>query len=330
MSGMLRVATFNLENFDDKPDQTPTLAERIAVMRPQLLRVNADVLCLQEVNAQETRPAARELSALAELIKGTQYETYQSAHTVTQQNKPYDERNLVVLSRFPITSRQQVWHKYVAKLQYRKATAIPPEQVKDVDWERPIFHVTLDIGSDRVLHVLVLHLKSRIPSDIPGQKIDNYTWRSSPGWAEGYFLSSMKRVGQALETRILIDNIFDAAATANQEPLIVVGGDCNADFDEVTVTAIRGPVEETGNPALGMRVMVPCELTVPEPSRFSLLYLGKGVMYDHILVSRALVAYYRGAEIHNEILPDESGAFRTDVKFPESDHAPVVAVFDLP
>ena len=40
-----------------------------------------------------------------------------------------------------------------------------------------------------------------------------------------------------------------------------------------------------------------------------------------------MLTYYRGTEIHNEVLPDESGAFRTDVKFPESDHAPVVADF---
>jgi exonuclease III len=50
-------------------------------------------------------------------------------------------------------------------------------------------------------------------------------------------------------------------------------------------------------------------------------------MLDHILVSRAMLADYRGTEIHNEALPDESGAFRTDVRFPESDHAPVVAEF---
>ena len=68
----------------------------------------------------------------------------------------------------------------------------------------------------------------------------------------------------------------------------------------------------------------------PEPSRYSLFHLGRGNMLDHILVSRPLLAHYRGAEIHNEILPDESGAFRTDKKFPESDHAPVVAAFDVP
>ena len=47
----LRIATFNLENLDDEPNQAPTLADRIQIMRPQLERVNADILCLQEVHS---------------------------------------------------------------------------------------------------------------------------------------------------------------------------------------------------------------------------------------------------------------------------------------
>ena len=50
-------------------------------------------------------------------------------------------------------------------------------------------------------------------------------------------------------------------------------------------------------------------------------------MIDHILVSRPMLAFFQHAEIHNEVLPDESGAFRVDTQFPESDHAPVVAEF---
>ena len=48
----LRIATFNVENLDDEPGQDPTLADRIAIMRPQLERPRADVLCLQEVHSQ--------------------------------------------------------------------------------------------------------------------------------------------------------------------------------------------------------------------------------------------------------------------------------------
>lgn len=45
--------------------------------------------------------------------------------------------------------------------------------------------------------------------------------------------------------------------------------------------------------------------------------------------SRNLLAYYKGAEIDNRILHDESIAFATDLKYPESDHAPVIAEFEL-
>jgi predicted extracellular nuclease len=153
-----------------------------------------------------------------------------------------------------------------------------------------------------------------------------YTWRTASGWAEGFFLSAMKRVGQALETRILIDELFDE----DEDALIVACGDFNADLDEVPVEAVRGDVENTGNGLLAKRVMVPCEQTIPEPSRFSLLHLGKGRMIDHLLVSRGLLAHYKGSEIHNELLHDESIAFATEKKFPESDHAPVIAEFELP
>jgi endonuclease/exonuclease/phosphatase family metal-dependent hydrolase len=174
--------------------------------------------------------------------------------------------------------------------------------------------------------VLNLHLKSKMPSDIPGQKKDQYTWKSARGWAEGYFISSMKRVGQALETRLLVDSIFEA----EPEAWIVVCGDFNAESNDVAAVAIRGPVEETGNPELTTAVLVPCENTVPESSRYTLFHLGRGLMLDHVFVSRAMSAFYHSAEIHNEVLPDESGAFRSDVAFPESDHAPVVAEFLLP
>jgi hypothetical protein len=41
--------------------------------------------------------------------------------------------------------------------------------------------------------------------------------------------------------------------------------------------------------------------------------------------SRFLLAHYRGSEMLNELLHDESATFRADVKVSESDHAPVIA-----
>jgi endonuclease/exonuclease/phosphatase family metal-dependent hydrolase len=330
MSTSLRIATFNLENLDDVDGEEPTLAKRIAVMRPQLIRLRADVLCLQEVNGQEHPPQPRDLSALGKLLQQTPYAGYHIAHTVATNGDAYDKRNLVVLSKYGITDTKQIRGEGL-RPSYRKVTAIPPEpNAEEITWERPILYVKIALGNNRTLHLCNVHLKSNIPTTVEGQMSDQYTWSSVAGWAEGYFISSMKRVGQALGLRILIDEIFDQADNAGEEALVAVCGDFNADTDSVPVSAIRGPVEETGNPELSHRVIVPCELSVPESSRYSLLYLGKGLMLDHILASRSLLTFYRGAEIHNENLPDESGAFRTDVKFPESDHAPVVAEFILP
>lgn len=251
----LRIATFNLENLDasDADGRGPTLDERIAVLRPQLRRLRADVLCLQEVHGQKQATGDYALTALDRLVEGTRYADADRATTDSSDGDPYARRNLVVSSRFPIAGVDQYKHDYAPASSYRTVTADPPEtDAGDVTWERPILHVRVDLGNGRLLHVLNLHMKSKQPTRVPGQggqREDNYRWRSASGWAEGAFLSSMKRVGQALEVRRL--------------------------------------------------------------------------------VSRSLPSGYRGTEIHNEVLPDESGAFRFDDVFPESDHAPVVAEFEL-
>ena len=333
MATSVRIATFNLENLDTDPidpvalAKVPSLATRIAILRPQLMRLRADVLCLQEVNGQDVQGGVRKLDALEQLLKDTPYERFHlvTTHTAERPDKPYRERNLVILSRYAITQRGQVLNKYVTKPLYRQLTAVPPEaEAKEIGWERPLLYAQIDLGTERPLHVINVHFKSKTPVKIPGQYIEEeYCWRCVSAWAEGSFISSMKRVGQALEARYLIDSVFDADPLAR----IAICGDFNSDYDEVPISAIRGQVEETGNAGTGSRVMIPCEFSVPESSRYSLLHFGHKAMLDHILASRGMLTYYRGTEIHNEALPDESGAFRTDVKFPESDHAPVVADF---
>lgn len=323
----LRIATFNVENLDDMTDETPTLSERIAVLRPQLQRLQADLICFQEVHGQEAPGQPRRLLALQTLLQETAYAGYHMAHTLTTNQEAFDKRNLVIISRFPLSDVRQCQNELIPALQYRKATAVPAEMAsKEVKFERPIFYAKATISPNFLLHVINVHLKSRIPTDIQGQKKDQYTWKTSSGWAEGFFLSSLKRVGQALETRILVDQILDQDAAAR----IVVCGDFNAHPDEVPVEAISGRVENTGNPALVSRVLTPCENTIPETARFTYLHQGQKRLLDHMLISRSMLPHYRKAEIHNETLHDETLAFALDTKFPESDHAPFVAEFEVP
>jgi endonuclease/exonuclease/phosphatase family metal-dependent hydrolase len=323
----VRIATFNLENFDETaPDEWPSLAERIELMRPQIVRLRASIACFQEVNGQERPNQPRSLLALAELLADTNLAGAELVSTRTENDEVYDERNLVVATTFPVLGVEQLRNDLVDPLLYRRLTAKPPDAAAvAIDIERPIVHVQLDLTNGTRLHVINVHLKSKISTNIPGQKIDAYTWRSADGWAEGFFISSMKRMSQALEARRLVDQIFDADPNAQ----IVVAGDFNAAPDEVPVMAIRGDPENTGNPDLVARVLVPIEQTIPAPARYTLFHQGRGEMLDHMLISRNLLAHYRGSEIHNEILHDESAAFAIDRKYPESDHAPVVATFDF-
>ena len=156
---------------------------------------------------------------------------------------PYDKRNLVVLSRYPITRVAQYRNDHIDELQYRRVTAQPAdERVRELRSERPILHIQIDVPKLGNLHNINLHLKSRLATPIPGQG-GGFSWKNAAAWAEGYFMSSMKRIGQTLETRLLIDQILDQDAHAN----ILVCGDFNAEPGEVPVEAICGRIENTNN-----------------------------------------------------------------------------------
>ena len=104
MSETIRIATFNLENLDET-NQPPTLDERIVVMKPQLLRMKADILCLQEMHGQERPNQPRRLLVLDKLVQNTPYAGYNRVSTMTANGtQVYDKRNLVILSRFTIYS----------------------------------------------------------------------------------------------------------------------------------------------------------------------------------------------------------------------------------
>jgi endonuclease/exonuclease/phosphatase family metal-dependent hydrolase len=184
-----RIATFNVENLDEVPGEQPTLAERIAVMRPQLTRVRADILCLQEVHSQGPS-GARTLAALDALIAGTQYQTFNRAVTLTTGGSFFDVRNLVILTSFPITSSATIRDSLGPRPSYQMATANPPDVSANVlEWERPILHAQLNIGSGRTLHTLNLHLKSKIATNIPGTKrlIGSRGARRRPGQKAALF-----------------------------------------------------------------------------------------------------------------------------------------------
>lgn len=327
--GKLVVATWNIENWTPPTDEAvaegkePTLEYRIMLMRPMLRRLGADILALQEVHAQKG-----DLSALRDLLKGTQYADYDMAFTgkSRKDKTPLPFRNLVVLSRFGFTKVTQYHNDLLAPPNYRMITAEPAQkEAKGLKWERPILHTQTKLPNGKILHLINIHLKSKLPTAIPGQMINRWTWKSNQACAEGTVVSSLQRVGQAFEVRCLIDSIF----AEDPHAWIMVVGDYNCDADEVPATVIRGPVTETGNPALVPFELIPCENSVSDDRRFTIRHMGHGNMFDHVMASPMLHACHTQTFIHNETLQDESAAFANDMKFPRPDHAGVRVEFNL-
>jgi endonuclease/exonuclease/phosphatase family metal-dependent hydrolase len=305
----------------------PPLQARIAVLRPQLERLRADVLCLQEINAQAIAKRHRGLVALDKLLAGTNYEAFRRAATVGEDGGPLDVHNLVILSRFPILEQRQYRHDIMPPPFYRPVTAAPPiAKVQPVEWERPGLYARLDLGADRPLHVFNLHLRAPRAVPIQGQKLGSSQWRSIAGWAEGFFLATIKRVGQAVETRLLVDRLFDADAQA----LVMVAGDLNADLKEMPLRVIVGDLDDLGNPALADRQLIPVELALPAAARFSVRHKGEPQMFDHLLASPMLHRDLVKVEAHNAELPDEVTGANLAHGPAGSFHAPLVAEFVAP
>jgi endonuclease/exonuclease/phosphatase family metal-dependent hydrolase len=328
MNEPLRIASFNLESLDDKPGQQPDLASRVAILRPQLERLRADVLCLQEVNGQHVPGhGTRRLTALAALLQGTPYQDFEQVVSESALHGPMDVHNLVILSRYPVSEWRQYRNDLVQAPRFRTMTATPlPPEPQPVPWDRPILYARLDIGGGRGLDLFNVHYRAPLAAFIPGQKSQPFAWKTVAGWAEGYYLAAMKRSGQALETRLAIEGCFARDA----EALVCVAGDFNAGLDEMPLRIVTAAEDDTGSGDLAGHSLVPLEHSLSVDRRYSVIHHGERQMLDHILASRHLAGYFRTFEAHNEALGDEVAGYANVAHSPSSYHAPVVATFELP
>lgn len=323
---IMRIATFNLENLGGSNSEPDVFNRRTAILCPQLERLGADVLCVQEVNAERPEQGGqRKLIALDRLLSGTSYRNHHCVSTVhPASGHPAERHNLAILSRWPIVSSRQYHHSFVSPLIHTYVTADSSGAgSRGLQWDRPFLHARISLPDGAFLDVINVHLKAPLASAIPGQKLNQFAWKTCSGWAEGYYVAALKRSGQALEVRLLIDRLFDDHPDAK----ILVTGDFNAQEHEPPARIIAAELEDTANGHLAGRVMVPLEHSLPDSRRYSVVHQGRKIMLDHMFASRALLTRYRGMEIHNEALGDELVAYSTIDGSPESYHAPIVASF---
>jgi endonuclease/exonuclease/phosphatase family metal-dependent hydrolase len=252
----MRIATFNLESFGLARRTGASIETRLRVLRPELERLDADILCLQEINAEKPEGEPdRALLSLNRLLENTQYAGYFPAHSVhPEDNRLSEKHNLVTLSRWPICETQQVWHELVPAPSHHLLTSDPAMvEPGPQKWDRPVLHCVITPPGSAPLHVINLHLRAPLAAPIPGKKKGSFNWASASAWAEGFYIAALKRNGQALEVRLLIDRLFDDDPDAR----IVVCGDFNATEREVPTKIIAASVEDTGNGDL-RRNPLPC------------------------------------------------------------------------
>lgn len=322
----MRIGTFNLESLGNTHQKGASFEDRAAVLRPQLERLKADVLCLQEVDAPKVR-GTRHAVDLECLVEGTLY----AEHVLVVSSGllgagPADVHNLAVLTRLPVIEEHTIRHTLVEPLRFRRHTSVPPDDdTVPLVWDRPLQHLVLALPTGGHLHLFNVHLRAPLAVAVPGQKAGPFAWTTVSGWAEGFFAAAVKRAGQALELRLAIERVFDAEPDA----LIAVCGDFNAEDHDTALRLACAGEDDTGSGHLARRVLTPVERTLPTDRRFTVVHHGRPEMLDHILASRALFAHFVDVEIHNEMLEDELVAYSRISHPPESLHAPVVAIFDF-
>jgi endonuclease/exonuclease/phosphatase family metal-dependent hydrolase len=322
----LRVATFNIENLDIGPKYLPIEA-RIPTLQAQLRRLDADVICLQEVNGQKPPGAKiRQLDALDMVLRGTQYGAFHRAHSLREKTGgAFDAHNLVTLSRFPFGEVRQILHACVPPIAYRFASISKPESEIEIRWERPLLLTVLELPGHGLVHVVNLHLRAPLASPVPGAKLSALAWRDTSSWAEGYYVAEMKRSGQALEARLVADAILDR----DRQAAIIICGDFNAEVNDTPLQILLASPEDTGNADLAWRAMVPLGGHETNERQFTMVLAGRKIMLDHILASAKLAVACRSVTIDNDALLDAAEREEIGSLRPGSHHAPVVAEFDI-
>ncbi|HYZ01295.1 MAG TPA: endonuclease/exonuclease/phosphatase family protein [Candidatus Binatia bacterium] len=314
---MLTVMTWNVENLfrPDSPDG-PTSGEvyeaKLSGLAATINARSPDVLSLQEVGDPD---------ALGDLVGRLQGDWHRrvSAHP--------DGRGIRVawLARPAIVSSIEV-------------TAFPahlaPVQADDGGGTtnamgRGAVVITVEHGG-RPIQLLTAHLKSKLLT-FPGGRFAPHDEDERARFA-AYAL--YRRTAEAASIRAWATSVLGAAGG---EHAVVVTGDLNDTEQAATTQILLGPPgSEMGTPGFDrpdhgdpVRLwnLAPC---MPEGRNFSRVNDGRKELIDHVLVSHPLAGHVKSAEaVVDEALPSVTNDPSPRRNAPSSDHAPVVATFDV-
>jgi endonuclease/exonuclease/phosphatase family metal-dependent hydrolase len=319
-----RVMTWNVENLfavgtEAGPETEAELDAKIESLRAVIDAQLPDVLALQEVGSE---------SALARL---------QAALVAPMPHR-----------RLGIPDGRGIRVAFVSRLELHDPVdvrAFPPGllpiQVGDdppgpagpellAEMGRGALQVTVRAGG-RDVHLVATHLKSKLLTFPRGFQPANEDQRARYA---AYALC--RRASEAATLRVHLDGLLDGGGRTTA---VVLAGDLNDEVDAATTQILNGPPgSEIGTAGFGrpdrgdgdrMWNLAPL---IPADRRFTRVYRGRGELIDHVFVSHFLASGRTTAvttvtaEGALPSVADDPTARRGE---PGSDHAAVVATFDL-
>ena len=311
------VGTWNLENLFGPgtqfgPTDQDAYDAKLAALAEVIDRLAPDVLAVQEVGDPDA------LSDLAKRLDGAWHvetsSVFEQPHTI----------RVGFLSRLALSNAQQI---------QRFPEHLAPVQVDDQGTTingMPRGALRVRVTTDgRPLDLLTCHLKSKLLS-FPGGRFQP---RDEGERARFGAYALDRRAAEAVTVRAAADALLNGHG---DERAVIVLGDLNDEPLAATTQILLGPPgSEIGTPGFErpdrgdpMRLwnLAP---RIPEQQRYTRVFRGRKELIDHILVSHALVNQVTDVDT-GEVQPSSIGdvpAARRDE--PASDHAPVIARFDL-
>jgi endonuclease/exonuclease/phosphatase family metal-dependent hydrolase len=323
-----RLMTWNVQNLlpvgsTDGPPTQAAMDAKLASLAAVIDAQQPDVLALQEVGPPEV------LEPLQALLGHKLPHREVSAHP--------DHRGIRValLSRLPLTDPVQV-HPFPAGLAPVQVgdppagSSAPPPTLDHMG--RGALQATVTAHGHQVT-VITAHLKSKLLT-FPGNR--HGTSDEDERARFGAYALGL-RAAEAVTVRAHLTGLLHGAGTS---VAVLLAGDLNDGVDAATTQLLQGPpgseLETAGfgrpDQGDGQR-MWNLALRIPAKQRFSRVFRGRRELIDHVFASRVLLdplPAVTTAAAGPAALRSVTENPRTEVGKPGSDHAAVVATFQLP
>jgi endonuclease/exonuclease/phosphatase family metal-dependent hydrolase len=304
---------------DDGPPTDEQFNTKLASLAEVIDAQQPDVLALQEVGPPEV------LAQLQDRLGHKLPRQQVSAHP--------DRRGIRVafLSHLPMQAPVQI-HPFPTRLAPVQVGDPPQPLPTAQDMGRGALQVTVTADSHHIT-ILTAHLKSKLLTFPQGRFQPRDEGERARFGAYALYL----RAAQAVTLRSHLDQVLHGDG---ETLAVLLAGDLNDGVDAATTQILQGPPgSEIDTPGYdrpdkgdGQR-MWNLALRIPEAQRFTRIFRGRGELIDHVFASRFLVT--RATQVTTAMagpgrLRSITEDPREEVGKPGSDHAAVVAAFDLP